>query len=83
VTSLSRHRLQKDLFEVLDELIGPLSAHITNLLSQPVTGTDDGVVHADTKKAYLALLNSIISSKLQDIFLSERKPPHDGLLFKT
>jgi exportin-T len=61
------------MFEVLDELIAPLNTHVTALLSQPVTGTDDGVVLADTKKAYLALLNSIMSSKLQDIFLSDRK----------
>lgn len=60
------------MFTVLDELIGPLSAHITALLTQPVTGTDDERVHIETKKAYLALLNSIMSSKLHGIFTSER-----------
>ena len=63
---------QNDMFGVLDELIGPLSSHITQLLSQPVTGTDDQVTHVDTKKAYLALLNSIMTSKLHEIFISER-----------
>jgi exportin-T len=61
------------MFDVLDELIGPLNAHITELFSQPVTGTDDAVTHVDTKKAYLALLNNIMSSKLHGIFISERK----------
>jgi exportin-T len=65
--------LQKDLFDVLDELISPLSTHILSLLAQPVTGTDDGVNHDDTKKAYIALLNNIMFSKLQGVFISERK----------
>lgn len=61
------------MFGVLDELIGPLNSHITQLFSQPVTGTDDAVTHGDTKKAYLALLNSIMASKLHGIFISESK----------
>jgi len=66
------HKLQVDLFDVLDELITPLSTHITGLLAQPTTGTDDQRVHAETKKAYLALLSNILASKLQPVFVSER-----------
>jgi hypothetical protein len=61
------------MFDVLDQLIAPLSAHITALLSQPVNGTDERGIHVETKKAYLALLNNIMASKLEDIFTSERK----------
>jgi exportin-T len=61
------------MFDVLDELIGPLNAHVLSFLSQAVTGTDDGVVHEDTKRAYIALLNGIMTCKLQDIFISGRK----------
>lgn len=57
---------------MLDQLIGPLSSHINNLLSQPVTGTDDQLTHIDTKRAYLTLLNTVITSKLHGIFTSER-----------
>lgn len=64
--------VQEDMQDVLDELIGPLSAHINGLLAQPVTGTDDQVTHTDTKKAFLALLNSIIASKLHTVLISER-----------
>ena len=60
------------MFDVLDQLISPLSTHINDLLSQPITGTDDQRAHAETKKAYLTLLNSIMASKLQGIFISER-----------
>ncbi|KAJ7104182.1 armadillo-type protein [Mycena belliarum] len=66
------HKLQTDIFSVLDELIGPLSSHITGLLTQPISGTDDQRVHVETKKAYLGLLNNILASKLQGIFISER-----------
>lgn len=65
--------LQKDMFDVLDQLIGPLSAHITAFLSQPVSGTDDERSQIDTKKAYLALLNSIMTAKLDGIFTSDSK----------
>ncbi|KAF9444820.1 ARM repeat-containing protein [Macrolepiota fuliginosa MF-IS2] len=65
-------RLNKDLFDVLDQLIGPLNLHITSLLSQPISGTDDERAHIETKKAYLALLNNILAAKLQGIFTSER-----------
>jgi exportin-T len=58
---------------VLDELIGPLNAHITNLMFQPVTGTDDIFTHSESKRAYLTLLNNIVSSKLSDVFLSNRE----------
>jgi hypothetical protein len=61
------------MFDVLDQLIGPLSAHITALLSQPISGTDDQRAHIDTKKAYLALLNNIMIAKLHGIFTSESK----------
>ncbi|KAH7913226.1 armadillo-type protein [Hygrophoropsis aurantiaca] len=75
------HKLQRELFEVLDELIGPLSAHIIQLLSQPISGTDDSVTYTDIKRAYLGLLTSIMSSDLHDIFISERnKSTFESLL---
>jgi len=61
------------MFDVLDQLVGPLSAHITAFLSQPISGTDDHRSHIDTKKAYLALLNSIMATKLDGIFTSDSK----------
>lgn len=65
--------MQKDMFNVVDELLGPLNAHISSLLSQPVTGTDDGVTHVETKRSYLGLLTGVISSGLQGVFISERE----------
>jgi exportin-T len=62
------------MFDVLDQLIGPLNTHITNTLSQPATGTDDERSHQETKKSYLALLNNVVSNKLLGIFTSESWP---------
>jgi len=60
------------MFQVLDELISPLTAHISQLLAQPTSGTDDALTHGESKKGYLSLLSGIMSSKLQGVFLSER-----------
>lgn len=40
---------------------------------QPVTGTDDILTHNESKRAYLTLVNNIVSSKLAGIFLSDRE----------
>ncbi|KAH6913077.1 KapM protein [Coprinopsis sp. MPI-PUGE-AT-0042] len=66
------HKLQNDMFDVLDKLIGPLHAHITSMLSQAPSGTDDLRGQLETKKAYLNLLIVVLSSKLEGIFTSER-----------
>ncbi|KAM6504507.1 Armadillo-type fold [Amanita muscaria] len=69
---LSIHKLQRDMFDVLDQLIGPLSMHITALLSQPISGTDDQRAHIETKRGYLGLLNAILIGRLEGVFTSER-----------
>ena len=60
------------MFDVLDQLIGPLSTNINAVLSQPVTGTDDQLTHVDTKRAYLNLLNNVMVAKLHNVFTSAR-----------
>lgn len=61
------------MFQVLDELITPLTSHVSQLLAQPAGGTDDALTHGESKKGYLNLLGSIMSSKLHGVFLSERE----------
>src|SRR6201999_3928658 len=67
---------QDAMFQVLDELITPLTTHISQLLAQPASGTDDALTHGDSKKGYLNVLGSIMTSKLQGVFLSERTSLH-------
>lgn len=65
--------MQKDIFDVLDQLLGLLTSHIATLLSQPVTGTDDALTHVKTRRSYVALLTNILSSELHGVFISERE----------
>ncbi|KAF8656825.1 hypothetical protein AX16_002373 [Volvariella volvacea WC 439] len=70
--SLLIHKLPNDMFDVTDRLIGPLGAHITTMLSQPPSGTDDQVAQYESKRTYLSLLNNIMASKINGVFISER-----------
>ncbi|KAF5377324.1 hypothetical protein D9757_008003 [Collybiopsis confluens] len=74
-------QLQDDMFDVLDELVSPLTSHISTTLSQPISGSDEQIAHWDTKKAYLALSTSVISARLQGVFISTRnKSSFDSLM---
>ncbi|KIY43983.1 ARM repeat-containing protein [Fistulina hepatica ATCC 64428] len=66
------HRLQGDMFDVLDELIGPLSTHIAGILSKAASGTDEERAHIETRRAYLSLLNVAMGTKLHRVFTSPR-----------
>ncbi|CAE6461768.1 unnamed protein product [Rhizoctonia solani] len=70
--SFTIHKLQNEIFTVLDELISPLSTHIFELLARPVEGTDDRLQHNDTKKAYLDFVTHIMNDRMHAVFISER-----------
>lgn len=74
---------QDAMFQVLDELITPLTTHISQLLAQPASGTDDALTHGESKKGYLNLLSNIMASKLQGVFLSERAYQYLRRLFRN
>ncbi|KAJ4477161.1 armadillo-type protein [Lentinula aciculospora] len=76
-------RLQDDMFDVLDELVGPLTAHISGTLSQPITGSDEQRMHVEIKKAYIALLTCVMSTKLQGVFISPRNNTSFDSLIET
>lgn len=58
---------------MLDELIAPLYHHIASLLAQPIDGTDAKRENIQTKKAYLDVLVSVMTTRLYVVFVSERK----------
>ncbi|KAK7050996.1 pre-tRNA nuclear export protein [Paramarasmius palmivorus] len=76
-------KLRDDMFDVLDQLVGPLTAHISASLSRPISGSDDERSHSETKKAYLALLTSVMSAGLQGVFISPRNNPSFDSLMET
>lgn len=57
----------------MDQLLGPLSQHITGIMSQEASGTDDKLAQGEIKRAYLTLINNLLSSKLAGIFISDRQ----------
>jgi exportin-T len=61
------------MYGVMDELFSPLNAHIAAIVNQPPSGSDDLLSQIETKKAYLGLLNSIMTSPLYGVLTSERK----------
>ncbi|KAF9267725.1 ARM repeat-containing protein [Marasmius fiardii PR-910] len=81
--SLLIFRLGDDMFDVLDQLVGPLTAHISASLNEPISGSDDERTHSDTKKAYLALLTSIMTVRLQGVFISSRNNSSFDSLMET
>lgn len=66
------HKLKRDIFDVLDELIGPLTDHIARIISQPVQGTDEERDRVETRRAFINMLNSTLDSDLQGVFTSSR-----------
>jgi len=69
--SLLVHKLQEQISDVLDQLLTPLTSHIVSILSVPVSDIDRQV-YMETKKAYLSLLNNIMSTKQYAVFTSNR-----------
>ena len=65
------HKLNAQISDVLVQLVMPLHARTMELLSAPITGTDDRVVHTDTKKGYLTFLNNVLTNRLHGILLSD------------
>ena len=64
--------VQRDIFDVLDELIGPLTDHIGRIVSQPVQGTDEERDRVETRRALINMFNSTLDSDLQGVFTSSR-----------
>lgn len=62
---------QYEVYDVLDEMTAPLYHHIANLLAEPIDGTDARLENAQTKKAYLEVLVSIMTGRLYVVFVSE------------
>ncbi|PVG04220.1 ARM repeat-containing protein [Serendipita vermifera] len=77
------HKLQSDFRGVLEEVITPLGGHVSNLIAQPITGTDDRITRVDTKKAYLNFLNTTMTSNLGSVFVSPANAPNLGPFLET
>jgi exportin-T len=69
------HKLQTEMFGVLDELQTPLLEHVASIIAQTPNGREEKIAQTDTRKAYMTFLNNIVVSKLQGVFTSGSKLP--------
>lgn len=79
--SLLMHRLKKNTFETMDMLLLPLLSRIFAVLQNPVTGTDEAVIHQRLQEAYLNFFTALMNSNLEGVFITDRnKPEFENLL---
>jgi exportin-T len=75
VLRLKTLTLQKNTFETIDMLLLPLLSRIFNVLSGPITGTDDIQIHRRLKDAYLNFFTSLMNANLDGVFITDRNKP--------
>ncbi|KAJ9110463.1 hypothetical protein QFC19_001589 [Naganishia cerealis] len=64
------HKLNTDIQDIMDELLPVLFERVYLILGQPANGTDDVLVQAELRKAYLTFLTTIFQAGLHKILLS-------------
>ncbi|APA10228.1 hypothetical protein SS1G_07334 [Sclerotinia sclerotiorum 1980 UF-70] len=63
---------KKDIHEVLNSLLTPLFQRVFASLSEPVTGTDDGIQLAELRREYLSFVTVILNNELGSVLVSEQ-----------
>ncbi|ATZ54227.1 Bclos1 [Botrytis cinerea B05.10] len=63
---------KKDIHEVLNSLLTPLFQRVFASLSEPVTGTDDGIQLAELRREYLTFVTVILNNELGSVLVSEQ-----------
>ncbi|KAF9969790.1 pre-tRNA nuclear export protein [Actinomortierella ambigua] len=72
-----------NFWPVLNEVLFPLVQKVFMFLNQSATGTDEAVALVELRKAYLAFLQGLFSSELEDVMTSEVNAPHFSLILQS
>ncbi|KAJ9097300.1 hypothetical protein QFC21_004969 [Naganishia friedmannii] len=64
------HKLNTDIQDIMDQLLPVLFDRVYLILGQPANGTDDVLIQAELRKAYLTFLTTIFQAGLHQILLS-------------
>ncbi|KAL1411126.1 pre-tRNA nuclear export protein [Vanrija albida] len=72
---LLMHRLKRNTFETMDMLLLPLLSRIFAVLQNPVTGTDEDIIHRRLQDAYLTFFTALMNSNLEGVFITDRNKP--------
>ncbi|KAI8058345.1 armadillo-type protein [Syncephalis plumigaleata] len=74
------HKFKPAIGEVIDELFLPLTSRVFHILEQPVSGTDEALMHNDVRRAYLSFLIVLFNFELQNVLVSPRNQGHANTL---
>ncbi|RKP27159.1 armadillo-type protein [Syncephalis pseudoplumigaleata] len=74
------HKFKPAIGEIIDELFLPLTSRVFHTLEQPVSGTDEALLHNDVRRAYLSFLVVLFSFELQTVLVSPRNQGHANTL---
>ncbi|KAG0254528.1 pre-tRNA nuclear export protein [Actinomortierella ambigua] len=72
-----------NIWPVLNEVLFPLVQKVFMFLNQSATGTDEAVALVELRKAYLAFLQGLFSSEMEDVLSSEVNAPHFSLILQS
>lgn len=68
---------------IADELLIPVVKRVFDFLNASPTGTDEALLLADLRKAYLNFIISLFNSELEGVFISERNIGHLDTILQT
>ncbi|KAG0242703.1 pre-tRNA nuclear export protein [Actinomortierella wolfii] len=83
MTQMAHKFRSTNIWPVLNEVLFPLLQKVFMFLNQSATGTDEAVALVELRKAYLAFLQGIFSSELEDVLISEVNAPHFSLVLQS
>ncbi|CAM0141297.1 unnamed protein product [Umbelopsis sp. WA50703] len=77
------HKFKPVIFNVLDELLLPLVKRVFDFLNTTPSGTDEAVLLADLRKAYLNFITNLFNYELEGVLVSETNLPHLNMILQT
>ncbi|RIA97435.1 armadillo-type protein [Glomus cerebriforme] len=72
---LLSHKFNPSIYDILNELIGPLVTKIFYVLNQTPSGTDEAMLLLNLRKAYLGFILSLLNVGMDAVFISDLNQP--------
>ncbi|RPA74847.1 Xpo1-domain-containing protein [Ascobolus immersus RN42] len=69
------HNFRVESYTILDTIMSPLLQRIFAAMSEPVTGTDDGIQLTELRREYVQFVLHLLNNDLGSIFVSETNQP--------
>ncbi|CAG8571231.1 11366_t:CDS:10 [Funneliformis mosseae] len=72
---LLSYKFNPSIYDILNELIGPLIIKVFFVLNQTPSGTDEAVLLLNLRKAYLSFILSLLNGGMDAVFVSDLNQP--------